>query len=544
MSGREPARRSRFRRLLTVASLLALPALVGAGAPARHPTAGARHEPPPETLERDTLARVGARAITALDLVQRLEWMPFVEKASGANMDSVRAHALESMIGEALLAQESEHRTPPPGWARMREALRRALSRDALFRDVGRGAAPPTPARIDSAVRQSLPYTPPQRRRALRQAVADSLRDLDARERAAAFMIHTLAGHEARLDSLLFMRLADSLRVIVGERGEQAIDSTWIPPTEASDLLLVRLEPWLGQPLATLPGGALLLGDAIEDLRFYVYGFRSLQRHRFAAQLSLHLRALIEGELMAREAIRRGFDRRPDVRRDLALWTNAWRARDAVARLTAHVAAPEDDAFRVFAMADPERAKRVSEVDLEEILSPTEREANEARERLASGARFAALAPRLSHRAAWAARGGRSGFFPVLAHEELGWAALLSPADSLLGPVRLPEGWSVYRVLGKRLLPDSGGVGPALQAARSEALAERRADVVARHIASIADVTPVRIDWPAVQRVEITPTNMVVRRSLGYGGGMLAAPSLLPLDPWMAYWRGAVKPLP
>src|SRR6267378_3222379 len=76
-------------------------ALILASSPALA-AAPARSAPP-----SDTLARIGPRAVTALDLVRRIEWMPWAGKQSGAGLDSAKARALESLAGEQLLAQEA-----------------------------------------------------------------------------------------------------------------------------------------------------------------------------------------------------------------------------------------------------------------------------------------------------------------------------------------------------------------------------------------------------------------------------------------------------
>ncbi len=503
--------------------------------------------PAPAGLERDTLALVDDHAVTALDLVQRIEWMPWPEKQQAASLQVAKARALESLVAEALLARESERfaRADSVALAPASAALRRALLRDALFRDLCAEAPPAGRAEVDSLVRRLHPGAAPGQLPALRRAAADSLRDLHGRERAAAFMVHQLAGRQVRVDSTTFMLLADSLRAyMVWLHDAPAAGGGIIVPAEAPDTLRARLAPALGRTLAQLPGGPWTLGDALEDLRFYLFAVHSLESRRFAAEWNARLRTIVEGELMAREAERRGFASRPEIARDLALWTRAWRAGRATARLAAAVPGTDDDAFRVLARSEPERARNLGEVDLLEILSADRDAAEAVRAALAAGADFDSLARARSRRGEWSASGGRSGFFPVTARPVLGYAALLSPRDSLLGPVRLPEGWSVYRVLGKRLRADSTQAGGLLAEAGRLAAGERRMQAVARHVATLADHARIRIDYVALRRVEILTANMVTRRALGFGGGMLAAPSLLPMWQWTGERRTAPATLP
>jgi parvulin-like peptidyl-prolyl isomerase len=378
---------------------------------------------------QDTLAVAGSRAITAADLVERIEWMPWPDKQR-ADMDSAKVRALQSLVGEALLAGEARRQALGDSGrvAAMRTSLEKALVRDALYRQVVADVPAPATAEVDRIVRRQAPHASPAERGQLRRAVADSLRALSVQERAMRFMGGVLGSQRAVVDSVTFMRLADSLRRIMASTQEERVTPKGFAlRPEDVEILLVRLAPWLEHPLVELPREPLRLGDAIQDLRLYAWLFRSLERRRFALELSAHLKDLVAGELMAREGMRRHLDRNPDVRRDLAMWSNAWRANLLLMRLAAGPGASDDEAFRRFATFEPERALGASEIDVEEIL-PLEPQAREIQTSLGSGARFDSLARRVSTRSEWRDRGGRSGFFRASLHPELG-RALRAPLD-------------------------------------------------------------------------------------------------------------------
>ena len=521
-----------------LASLLALvlSAPIGAAAPAQRAAAQVR---PGEDLFRDTLATVGPHVITGVDLVQRIEWMPWTEKQGRAGMDSAKVRALQSLVGEVLLAQEAALQGLGDSGpvARMRAALRKALVRDALYRDVAASASDVSAGQVDRVVRHRASHARPEVQRALRRAVSDSLKQLAEHDRAAWFMRRALGGQRATVDSATFMLLADSLRSLMVATPEPMRSPYGHPlRPEYVDALLTRLALSLERPLVRLPDGPLSLGEMLEGLRFYTVSFRSLAPRRFAVELSAALKQVVEGEMMAREGLRRHLDDRPEVQRDLEMWTSAWRARLLLERVAAGPGASEDEALRHFALFEPERARQTCEVDVAEILSTTRERANQVRSLLEAGSSFDSLARAASARLEWAARGGRSGFFPVAQHMHLGYAALLSPIDSLWGPTRLPEGFSVFRVRGKRLAPDSVAVRPLLERMRAEATAARRAERVAECVTSLAERTRVSINYSVLREVDVLPSNMLTKRLLGFGGGMLGAPSLPRLWDWAQVW--------
>ena len=473
--------------------------------------------------------------------------MPWAEKQSGAGMDSAKVRALQSLVGEALLAEqarrESLGKTGRVG--RMRAALRRALVRDALYREVAAGGAPPSQGDVDRAMRAHPVPATAAARRALRRAVTDSLAAIAGRERAVEFMGRILGPQRVVVDSATFVLLADTLHsLMVASREARTKPVGYALLADDVDVLLTRLARALGRTLARLPGGPLTLGDAIEDLRFYSFSFRSLEPARFAAELSARLKDVVAGELMAREGLRRHLDTRPEVESDLEMWTAFWQAHMLLMRAAAGPPASDDEAIRQLALTEPDRARRLYEVDVAEILAGSKPEAGRVFSLLTAGADFDSLARQSSIRTEWASRAGRSGFFPVERHPQLGYAALLAPLDTLLGPLRLPEGYSVFRVLAKRLAPDSVGARALLERARQDATGERRAERAAGYVATLAERSRVQFNYPALPGVEILPANMLTRRTLGFGGGMLAAPSLPPLWQWVPIWERAHAPVP
>src|SRR5207247_6697956 len=129
-----------------------------------------------------------------------------------------------------------------------------------------------------------------------------------------------------------------------------------------ADVLLARLAPALDRPFARLPGGPLSLGQAIEALRFYPFTVGARGPRSFAVELSGKFKQVVEGELMAREGLRRHLDERPDVRHDLEQWTAAWRAQLLLERAATGPVASDDEAFRQLALFEPDRARQACEV--------------------------------------------------------------------------------------------------------------------------------------------------------------------------------------
>lgn len=84
----------------------------------------------------------------------------------------------------------------------------------------------------------------------------------------------------------------------------------------------------------------------------------------------------------------------------------------------------------------------------------------------------------------------------------------------------------------------AGGAGPTLGQ-----LETRVTDAVNRYVARLATAYRVEIDFDKAHEIRISPTNVVTRRYIGFGGSMLGVPMLLRLWEWMEVWRSPV-PIP
>jgi parvulin-like peptidyl-prolyl isomerase len=87
-------------------------------------------------LPQDTIARIGASVITARDLIQRVELMPFPERRSKTDADSAKMKAVHAMVAEKVLAHEAR-RLGLAEDARtrlMRQELENLFVRDELYR--------------------------------------------------------------------------------------------------------------------------------------------------------------------------------------------------------------------------------------------------------------------------------------------------------------------------------------------------------------------------------------------------------------------------
>lgn len=104
----------------------------------------------------DTIAEVGAGIITARDLFERIELMPWEGKDRRRTFDSSMVHALESLVAERLLASEAAERGIGFDTLMLLRlgGLEREFARDELYRREVAGGVSVSPGEMKTGLRK------------------------------------------------------------------------------------------------------------------------------------------------------------------------------------------------------------------------------------------------------------------------------------------------------------------------------------------------------------------------------------------------------
>ena len=583
-------------------------------------------------LPSDTLAEVGSAVITATDLIERIDLMPFPGKESPSGADSLKIRALQSIVAERLLAAEATVRgTGFDSVTQLRlDALERAFVRDELYRKevsagvtvsaseiaaglekyaaqlrivifrspseesartlsraLQRGNAgidSPAPAGFDRRIvsrdtvtmnfgvsdesleepaysldtlhRASGPFASPalgwvvlflvhrgpnpawaaQSINDRMITVKNTLERRKAQARGIRYMASVLGPRRAEADRAVLGLLGKSLYAIISsDTGAHRIEGRYMLTPGEVDHLEETLRGDLSRVLVDMPGGGLTLGAAIQAFRFEPFTTPSLRGRTFAYVLNESVKRIAREEFLVREGYRKNLQAASAVKHDLASWRDNWLSHMIQADVASGLGEPTEEE-EVAGLVEYARLLSPSyEVNVREIFTDSLSKAGRYREMLLAGEDMAALARRVSKRTGWPARGGESGFFHVRSFPDLGVRALLADSGQLVGPVGLAGGYTLFRVLGKRLPNGQGEVTvDSLRRAVHDAIrSEKRQKGLDRFIAGLAEKFGVKMYYDRLKDVTLFSHNMFTRRYIGFGGMMNAAPLLEPEWGWV-----------
>lgn len=591
-------------------------------------------------LPTDTLAKVGTSVITARDLIERIELMPWPEKEKPREHDSSKVKALNSIVAERMLAMEGRHLNignDEVTQLKLR-AMEKLFVRDELFKrkvkdkvriseeeisdglvkfarelhlvavgvkdrfagdslyrmlrrnpDLGvtlrkypiefvtvvetvkvnfggldtvfekevyalgkRKYSKPFISQTYGWVvavpleRTSNPVYEKMTWGDRRHRVDEAIRRKKEAVIANQYYNSILMPQKAKADSAVFKTFAQGVRaLLLRDSTTHKRSGLYAVTSEDVDKLLRTFAPELKTDFIEMEGNAMTFGEVIEAFRTERFGFPSLEMRRFETSLNNFVRTVVQSELVAREGFRENLQYSEHVRHDLDLWSSYWVSRYLMWILSDTVRVSEEDLVKTM-MENLPVIGNVYRVNVQEILCDSNTTMERVFESLAKGISFDSLARKYSKRQAWATAGGVSGYFSLSQHPELGCRAMLADTARLSGPIKLTEGYSIFKVLGKKRInigeyPEADSLSINI---RANLTARKREQSMNVYLANLAKKYSVDIYYRNLNAVEIQPANMFTRRIIGFGGVITAAPMLYPNWEWVKEWREEGKILP
>ena len=611
-------------------AFLLIPFLVGSSIAQDHDTG--------TDLNRDTLAIVDNSAITALDLFERIQMMPFEAKMRDRDFESVKRKAVESLVGERLLSLSAPVVPDSEQWRleTMNAVLLKMFTRDAMYRkEIHDRAKVPDQEVLRNlhkyAVRrQLLAVTQPsveaakkfsaewRRRRSSGESNTQiisttgrqpdtlyiSLGSIDPPLEEAAFAIKDtmeVSGpvHSKTLGVVVMSLLADepsaeasgksvqqrerAVRDILTDRKEETLKQVFIDrlfhgqgmKADSALFLLLSRKLWeimrsdssarrvpggfrylpddvnrlldenhsiRNKPVVGGSFGILSVGEFLEGLLHYDYVFPSLKGAPFAKAFFDILRAMTEAEIIAREGLRRGYQYSPEVEHDLAIWSDYWRSRSAEGSIVDTVRIKPSDTYMSLWKFNAALVETSCALSVQEILRPDSASAVAILMQLREGIDMDSLARVYSMRSDWKEKGGRSGWFFCKEKWELAGYALQMSMKEITGPVKLTEGFSIVKVLGRKFVGETARSVLSLEAQRVRMAQQQR--VLNEQLAQRAMAHNVRIFYDRIPPADVANIDMFTRRLLGFGGKINAAPLLIPQWEWVDEWKKMQKRVP
>ncbi len=284
-------------------------------------------------------------------------------------------------------------------------------------------------------------------------------------------------------------------------------------------------------------------------LRYFIFeGFttRETDEKIIAAKLNYRVRRTIEQELLAREGYKRGLENLPQVENQIAMWKSNYLANMLKDKLLDSVKVNDDEVYNYYEKLNKEKDTGQEEVNILEVLTDSLDVVEKVLNDLDNGADFRQLASIHTKRTWTKNKGGEFGYFPVNRYGDIGKIAAKMKVGDVYGPLKTPEGYSVFKLIGKKSKKEEAPVSfdKEKEKLRLELKAKKLDDYFIKYTVKLANKYGVKINKAVYQKISVPDLQMFVYRYMGFGGRIAAVPLTIPFTEWYKPWLNSQKAVP
>lgn len=361
---------------------------------------------------------------------------------------------------------------------------------------------------------------------------------------------------QVRLDAYMDTALKDrtgyaiarTLRALAGAcarvTGDSPPDS--ILPVSPGQFAALRAAcgPALRDSLAVVDTTVWSVGDVLDRLATKNLSLPAQNPGRIMAVLDDQIRVMVQQELLAREALRRGLDTAAAVSNRVTLWKQYLLAERMKDLLKATVRVTDAEAWSYLRSMDT--GAPVPRIRIRELRTASLEAIGAALADLERGMSLAEVIAARSIDTAARNTGGVSAWFPITDRTPIGEIAWSMRPGERFGPVNVPGGYSYFELLEKRSRPakEDSALDVRLADARRAMLRLKQNRRVSLFLAQSGDERGFEVYEDRLKSLPVSPVPMMTFRILGFGGRMFEVPFVDKQIEWLGIAPPSSKILP
>ncbi|RPI70268.1 MAG: peptidyl-prolyl cis-trans isomerase [Ignavibacteriales bacterium] len=311
----------------------------------------------------------------------------------------------------------------------------------------------------------------------------------------------------------------------------------YLSPADFYNLRIYFDDKTLASSLIELNESVVTLKDFINQLAFEGFSSDKTDAESVFILLNSRVRKFIEEELLAEEGFKRGLDKLPGVRSQLGIWKENYLYQLMQSKYLDSVDVSEEEVFNYYSERHKEENYPLL-VNVIEILTDSLSAIEEILNEIERGKDIRQLAIEHTKRSWVKTNDGEFGLFPVYMHGEIGKIAETMNIGEIYGPLKVPEGYSVFKLIDKK---EEKTISPEpFEKVREDYIEKigykKTRVMLTNHTADLAVKYGVSINEEVLKNIPVTNINAFGFRHLGFGGRITAAPLIAPDNEWVEKW--------
>ncbi|MFA6598621.1 MAG: peptidylprolyl isomerase [Ignavibacteriaceae bacterium] len=301
----------------------------------------------------------------------------------------------------------------------------------------------------------------------------------------------------------------------------------------------------LAKPIAMMKTDPPTLSDFFYYLLVEDFTIKKVTKQNIIAALQQKLNDFVQHELITREAQSRGLGNLPEVKKDIRMWRENYLAQFMKKVFVDSSRVTDDDAYQYYLQKTGNQVAGIK-VNLLEIFLDNLDTVQTVLKEISQGNDFKILAEKYNLRKSTQVQNGEFGWQYTSQLGEIGKIAESMQEGEVYGPLKVENGYSIFKLLGKKEAQDS--IKESFQTSKEQL----KEDLFAKHLyenvnkgtARLAQKFGVSLFDETLKNLDVTEVNMFVYRFMGFGGRITGVPYTLPNYEWQNVWQKEKKLIP
>lgn len=310
---------------------------------------------------------------------------------------------------------------------------------------------------------------------------------------------------------------------------------------------VIRIEREFGPdslqiPLFVFNNGSESLKYFIDALSFDGFSSKKVDLKSIASVLDTKVRTEMEHELLANEGLKKGFDKLPEVQKDIEMWKTNYMAQALQSKFLDSLKISDSEVYDYYKKFYYDEYYP-AQVNIVEVLTDNLETVKKVFEDLKNGEDIRKLARMYTQRKWTKDKDGEFGYFPVFMYGDIGKIAATMNIGEIYGPLKVPEGYSIFKLIGKKE-PETKLAQPfekVKDELRKELEYQKGHKAIMDFTAQLAKKFGISVDGNVLKGVSVTNINAFGFRYLGFGGRTTAVPIMMPNVDWVDKYLETVE---
>jgi parvulin-like peptidyl-prolyl isomerase len=349
------------------------------------------------------------------------------------------------------------------------------------------------------------------------------------------FIDSLFSGKKAKANGILLKEIAEKLSTILKVKQVRIKkDEYSLVPDDFIRLKNSFSFDSLKTNFITFEKYSISLEKFLLELSFEGMKIHNTEPESIFVKLNQNIKIYIEREFLSEEGFKRGLNKNTQVQKDLTMWKTNYLFQMLRSKFIDSSTVGDEEAYQTYLKINKE-IKVPKQVNIIEILTDSIEIVNKIFRMVNEGIEFREIAKIYNKRESTKKDFGEYGYFPIIAHGELGRIAGLMEVGEVFGPIKLSEGFSVIKLIGKKdeyIEKPEKSFAELKDKIKREIGFEKLNAAINNYTVALANKYNIQIDTDVFNSIETTNINSLGIRYLGFGSCITAVPLVAPMNSW------------